>query len=169
MGRCGRCSHDRGASMAACVGGGWAKVGDAAMAGMYTWQPELGWVSRGGRCRHARDVAMPAWIGDGWAEVGDAAMTAWCGIGGRRWQMQPCQGCSHDRGAAMTGVQPWLPGLGVDVHRWKMRSWQGCSRGSVGVGGWTEVGDTAMPGGATMATWFGGGCTYMGDAAMVGM
>ena len=41
MGRGGRCSHYIGAAVAVWVGGGWAEVGDATMAGMQPWHPGM--------------------------------------------------------------------------------------------------------------------------------
>ena len=85
MGRDGRCMND------SMVWGGWAEVGDPAMAawfgvygqrwGMHEWQHGLGWMDRGGRCMHGSMV----W--GGWAEVGDACMAAWFGVDVQRWDM----------------------------------------------------------------------------------
>ena len=92
-----------------------------------------GWIIRGGRCCHAINVAMTAWIGDGWTYVGDAATTAWCGVEGRRWEMQPWQGCIH--GSLGWG---WMGRGGRCSHDRdvSMAAWVG--------GGWADVGDAAM-------------------------
>ena len=100
----------------------------------HEWQYGLGWMGRGKRCMCMRG----SMVWGGWAEVADAAMSAWFGLDGQRWEMQPWQyglgwmgkaeRCMHISlvwgGCSEVGDACMAVWFGVDGQRWEMHAWQ---------------------------------------------